>query len=134
MTEVCRKDLIHPELSYEIVGAAFSVYNQLGFGHKEVYYQRALAEEFKKINIKFEREKQILLEYDGKQIGKYILDFVVDGKIIVELKVRPRLGYTDIKQVKSYLKSSNFRLAILIYFLKDKVSYRRILNAETKRN
>lgn len=119
--------IIYPELSYQIIGAAFAVYNALGPGHKEIYYQRAFAEELKNKNIGFARESGTPLFYKGKIIGKYIPDFVIDDKIIIELKVRPRLGYTNIKQVTAYLSATNLPLAILIYFLKDGVKYRRIL-------
>jgi len=124
---VQRDDLVLPELSYRILGAAFSVYNQLGWGHLEVIYQRALAEEFKQKGIVFEREKRIPLLYGQNQIGEYILDFIVDGKIAVELKTRPRLGYTHIKQVAAYLKGTKLQLAILIYFTKNGVVSRRVL-------
>ena len=56
------------------------------------------------------------------------MDFVVDNKLVVELKVRPRLGYIHIKQVMNYLKVTGYKLALLIYFTKEGVKYRRIIN------
>jgi GxxExxY protein len=121
--------VIYPELSYRLAGIAFEVYNDLGFGHKEVYYQRAFAAALETSKLSFEKEKVLELSYKDKQIGKYILDFVVDNKIVVELKVRPKLGYIHIQQVLSYLKQSGLKLAILIYFTKNGVKYRRISNS-----
>lgn len=122
--------LIHPELSYKIMGATFKIYNNLGWGHKEITYQRALALELDNLGLKFEREKFVSIEYDDRKIGREFLDFVVDGKVVVELKVTPKFGYVHINQVVSYLKNSDLQLAILIYFTKDGVRYRRILNSK----
>ncbi len=122
-----RTDLVHPQLSYLIIGAVFEVFNRLGYGHREEYYQRALAEELKNIHMPFEREKPIAIEYRGVSIGRYILDFVVDSKIVVELKVQPRLGYNHIKQVVAYLTATGLDLALLVWFTKDGVKYRRVL-------
>jgi GxxExxY protein len=128
MTFIRKKDLLYPELSYQIIGLAFGVYNEIGWGHKEKIYQDAFAVALSDLGLKFEREKLVKVKYKGKDIGKEFLDFVVDGKIIVELKVRPRFGYVHIDQVVSYLKgSSRLDLAIIIYFLKDGVRYRRII-------
>lgn len=124
--------VIYPELSYKIIGAAFKIYNALGWGHREKIYQRALATALEEIGLKFEREKYIKLKYNDKIIGTEFLDFIVENKVVVELKVMPQLGYIHINQVLSYLKSSGLKLAILIYFLKSGVRYRRIINAEIR--
>ena len=128
MQNIKRNDLVYPELSYQLIGIAFKVFNDLGWGHKEIYYQRAYATGLEESRIKFEREKCIAIFYGGKIIGRYKLDFVVDSKIVIEFKVRPRLGYIHIHQVLSYLKATNKKLAIVIYFTKDGVKYRRIIN------
>lgn len=124
------KDLIYPELSYKIIGACFSVANILGHGHKEIYYQKALAKELKTINLLFQKEPTINLMYKGEKIGRYIPDFIVDDKIIVELKVATKLGYTHIRQqVLPYLKAAKIKLALLVYFTQEGVKYRRIINS-----
>ncbi len=71
----------------------YEVYNTLGFGHRETVYQKALAEEFNRRKIPFEREKKLNVLYKGKGVGLYIPDFVVDGKVILEIKATGfRLG------------------------------------------
>lgn len=82
--------LLYEGDSYKIRGCFFNVYNSLGFGHKEVLYQRALEEEFKKQNVNYEKEKSLAIHYNGKKIGVYRPDFVVKEKIIIEMKVRQR--------------------------------------------
>ena len=69
--------LIYPELSYKIIGAAFNVYNELGWGQKEVIYQKALVKELTKQDLKFEREKYVNIKYQNEKIGGEFLDFVI---------------------------------------------------------
>lgn len=124
-----RKKIIYPDLSYKIIGIAFKVFNSLGFGLSEKHYQEAFARELQIKKISYEKEKLIKSEYNNQNIGRYFLDFVIDSKIVLELKVRPRFGYVHIKQTIGYLKSGDYKLAILIYFTHDGVKYRRILNS-----
>jgi len=124
-----KNKIIYPDLSYKIIGTAFRVFNNVGFGMSEKYYQEAFATELQGEKIPYEKEKFIKLEYNNQNIGRYFLDFVIDNKIVIELKVRPRFGYVHIKQAMGYLRSGDYKLAILIYFTNDGVKYRRILNS-----
>ena len=121
------KKLLYQDLSYLIRSAVFTVANTLGLGHKELIYQRALEEEFKKNNIIFNREKQIPITYSGKKVGVYVPDFVIDDKIILELKALPFLGTTEKKQTWNYLKGSDYKLALLANFSPAKVEIERIV-------
>jgi GxxExxY protein len=94
----------------------------------EKFYQKAFALGLEQKGLSFVREKKCVMEYMGKPLSSFFLDFVVEDSVVVELKVRPRLGYVHIKQVKEYLKVTGLKLAILIYFTKDGVKYRRVLN------
>ncbi len=78
--------VIYKELSYQIVGCVFAVYNELGYGFKERYYEDAIAKEFKSQNINFKRQLPYKVSYKGETIGTYRFDFLVEDKIIVELK------------------------------------------------
>lgn len=124
------KNLVFPELSYKIIGAAFNVFNELGWGLTEKEYQRALAKEFDRLPIKYKRELYIPINYKLITLSRYYADFVVEGKVLLELKVVPKLGYVHAKQLFNYLKVASFRLGILIYFTKEGVKYRRVLNPE----
>ena len=123
---------LYRDLSRLIVGAAFKVYYNTGFGMPEKYVQAAYAEELKLLNLKFEREYHLKLKYYDKAITKHYADFRVEDKIIVEIKIRPYLGYVHIKQVQAYLIASGDNLAIILYFTKDGVKFRRILNPNNK--
>lgn len=128
MTNIRRKDLFYPDLSYKIVGCAFDVYNKLGSGHHEKYYQRALNLAFKDKGLKTQEQIYYPLVYKNKIIGKNFLDFLVDGKIVVEIKKGNFYSKSNVNQVLEYLKSSGLKLAILINFGGDNVSFKRIIN------
>ena len=125
-----KDNLIFPDLSYKIIGSAFNVFNELGWGLSEKDYQRALAQEFGKQELKFEREIYISFQYKSVNIGKYYADFIVGDKVLLEIKVVPHLGYVHVKQLFGYLKSAGIKLGILLYFTKEGVKYRRVLNPE----
>lgn len=113
MSKKIMDDLIYPDLSFKIVGCAFEVYNELGFGHSEKIYQKALALSFKNHDLLFIERKYFPVKFHGGVIGRGYCDFVVDEKI-VELKKNDRFSKGNIDQVNQYLKSSNLKLAILI--------------------
>jgi len=116
MVTLKRTDLLYPELSYKIIGCAFDVYNALGSGHHEKYYQRALAESFSGQGLNFAQQVNFPLKYKEKIIGRNFLDFLVENKIVVEIKKGEHFSKTYIDQVMEYLKLSNLKLAILINF------------------
>ncbi len=122
-----RQDLLYPELSYLIMGCAFDVYNSLGPGYSEKYYQKALMEAFTQKHIAFQSELTMSVTYQNKIIGRKRLDFLVDRKVIVELKKGNNFSKSHIDQVVDYLKMNNLKLAILINF-GSSVLYKRIVN------
>ncbi|GBE17102.1 hypothetical protein BMS3Abin15_00938 [bacterium BMS3Abin15] len=119
--------LIHPELSYKIVGALYAVYNSIGSGYQERYYQRALSKEFKDEKIKFKEQLPIKLEYKGDNLGIYYIDFLTEDKIILEIKNSSKFYPKDIKQALGYLKAKNKELGILACFGKNGLIHKRIL-------
>jgi GxxExxY protein len=123
-----RKDLLFPDLSYKVVGCAFDVYNSLGGGHHEKYYQRALAEALNEDKLKFLEQVNYPLKYRNKIIGRNFLDFLVENKIVVEIKKDNRFSRSNINQVMEYLKLSNLKLAILINFGSNGVTFKRVVN------
>lgn len=125
---VRRDDLVEPELSYSVIGCAFEVFNELGHGHAEKYYQRAFAILFENKNIRFKEQVYYTLRFKNKIIGKVFLDFLVEEKIIVELKKDERFTKAHIDQVLNYLKMSKLQLAILINITKSGIVYKRIVN------
>lgn len=123
-----REDLIYPELSYKIVGALFEVFNELGYQYQEKYYQRGIGKMFSDLSISFIEQVSEPINFRGKIIGRYIYDFVVDNKIILEIKRGDRFSIQDIRQVPGYLKRSGLKLAILARFSSKGLKYKRIVN------
>jgi len=123
-------ELLYKELSYQIQGAAMEVRKNFGSGHKESLYQAAFAEELRSRKISFEQEKVIKI-YSPKtgkplKVG-YRPDFVVDGKIIVEIKALPHLPRYIIDQMYDYLRNSQYELGYFINFGGSRLLIRRII-------
>ena len=109
--------IVYRQESYEIIGAAFDVYNKLGHGFLEAVYQEAFEIELKKREIPYEREKEIKIYYDGQELKQtYKADFVCYDKIIVELKAVSELDESHHAQVYNYLHATNMKLGILLNF------------------
>jgi len=102
IVKMIKTDVLYDELSYQIIGSAFSVFNDLGYGHLEKTYQKALEQEFVKRGINFKREFYIPVKYIDKIVAQNYFDFLVDGKIIVEIKRKNFFSLSDIEQIKKY--------------------------------
>ena len=122
--------VIYKELSYKIVGSIFEVFKELGYGFKERYYEDAISKEFDKNNIKYKRQVPYKLVYKGEPIGTYKFDFLVEDKIIIELKQGNYFIRNNMKQVIQYLKASKLQLAILVNITSNGVKFKRVLNIE----
>jgi GxxExxY protein len=94
--------LIYPKLSYTIVGILYKVHSNLGGNYQEKYYQRAVAIELKELGLSFTREIAVELSYQDEKVGRYLLDFLIEDKIILELKAKPLITHEDFRRVKAY--------------------------------
>lgn len=121
-------ELLYKELSFKIIGIIFKVFNKLGYGYQEKYYQRAIAMELSKECLNYTREKEVKLNYNGAAIGKYFLDFIIESKVVLELKISNFFHLEDIKQILGYLKATGMRLGILVIITKNGIKYKRIVN------
>lgn len=125
-------EILHKELSYKIVGILFSVHTQLGNRYQEKYYQRAVEIALIENNLNFSKEVSVDLQYNNKAIGKYYLDFLIENKIVLELKTVLSFAPKDFKQVLGYLKAKNLALGILANFQTESLVYNRIINSSFK--
>ena len=119
---------IYGDITEKIISAIYDVFHKLGFGHPEKFYHRALEKEFIKRDLKFVIECYGKILYDGEIIGRYYLDFLVEDKIAVELKVRRELYDTDWIQLLNYIKAKDLRVGILAVFTKIKPEIKRVVN------
>lgn len=121
-------DLLYPELSYELVGLCFQVYNEISYGYQEKYYQRAFEILLNSRKISYKREQRCVLRFQGRIIGRYFIDFVIDNKIVIEFKVADEFYHIHFKQVLGYLKATSLRLGILVLISSDGLKYKRLVN------
>ncbi|OGH71842.1 MAG: hypothetical protein A2921_00870 [Candidatus Magasanikbacteria bacterium RIFCSPLOWO2_01_FULL_43_20b] len=125
---VRRKDLLYPELSFKINGVLIEVFKQLGGGHRESYYQKGVAAGLTKEALKFEEQYYVPLKCFDSMVGKYYLDFLIDDKIVLELKRGQFVSAQVIAQTKQYLVALNLKLAIVACFTHSGVVIKRVIN------
>ncbi len=118
-------DLIHKDLAYKLVGCFYAVYNELGPGFKENIYHKALSIELDLQNIDYEEEKQLTIKYKDRKVGTYVSDFIIDNKILVEIKAVEFIPKLYEVQLYYYLKGSDFNLGYLVNFGGQKMDIRR---------
>lgn len=118
--------LLYKELAYKVQGVLFEVYKIIGPGFKELVYQNAIEEELKLQKIKYIREPSLKIVFKGKNMGLYKPDFIIEDKIILEIKSVAEMPTYFENQLFSYLKASNYLLGLLANFGSDK-------NVEIKR-
>ena len=120
--------ILYKELSYAVVGAAMAVHKELGSAFLEQVYESALAHEFDLQGISYERQPQLLVFYKGKQVGWFKPDFIVEDKVILELKAVKAINGIHEAQAHNYLAASGLRLAIILNFGAPSLEYKRIVN------
>lgn len=113
-------------LTGQIIGLAIKVHKALGSAYEEKIYQRALYLELQRSGLKFEREKEISINYGQIRIGKKKLDFIIDNKIIVELKKVDKIDNVHVAQVVSYLKTLNLEIGLILNFGQSKLEIKRV--------
>jgi len=119
--------MLYEELSGAVIGAAMEVHTLLGSGFLESVYAHALALEFGAREIPFERQTPISVFYKRVQIGEYRADFLIDGKIILEIKAAGALIPEHQAQALHYLTATGLRLALLLNFGARSLQFKRII-------
>ncbi len=114
------------EITEGVIGAAITVHKALGPGFLEAIYEEALAAEFDHLEIGCERQKPVCISYRGKVIGEHRLDFLVEGKVIVELKAVQNLDDIHFSIVRSYLKATGLQSALLLNFASMPLTVKRV--------
>jgi GxxExxY protein len=104
------------ELARTVIGSSIEVHRELGPGYSEGVYEEALAQELFRNGVRFERQKSFKVRFRGCVVGEGRVDFLVDGKLVVELKAVERLMPVHKSQVISYLKATSCSLGLLINF------------------
>lgn len=129
-----KNNLVYPELSYVIMGILFEVHNKLGTKYQEKHYQRAIEIKLKGLKIPYQKELNIDINFEKEKIGKLFIDFVIDNKIVLEIKKVPKVTQDYVKQVLRYLNALNLKLGIIANFQHQKLEYIRVLNSRIRTN
>ncbi len=119
--------LLHRATTEIIIGAAFEVHRELGYGFLERVYQRALQVELCRRGVRAEAEKRIQVKYKGAVVGDYDADLIVDGCVAVEIKVNPQYEKRDEAQLLNELKATGLKVGLLVNFGRTKVEYKRLV-------
>jgi GxxExxY protein len=119
-------------LTRKIIGCAMEVHNVLGNGFQEVIYQRALAAEMTARALEFSREHEIPIYYKSQEIGTRRADFLVEGRILVELKALIRLEEVHLAQAINYLEAYHLEIGLLINFGGRSLEVRRLMKPVRK--
>ena len=122
-----RSKLLHESTTSAIIGAAFEVHQELGYGFLERVYQRALQVELLRRGASAEIEKRIQVQYKGVVVGDYDADLIVDGCVAVEIKVCVQYDKRDEAQLLNELKATGLKVGLIINFGRTKVEYKRLV-------
>ena len=106
----------YEEITSQIINAAYTVHNTLGYGFLEKVYHNALSIELRKRDFFVEAEKAIVVKYEQQIIGEYFADIVVNGKIIVEVKATDKYNPVFEAQLLNYLKATGLEVGLIINF------------------
>lgn len=116
---------LYKDLSYKIIGCFYDVYNELGPAHKEQIYHEALKVAFGQKDIECKENKRLKIIFRTKEIGIYEPDFVIEDKIIIEIKSVLNMPKVFEKQLYYYLRGTDYKIGYLVNFGNEKLDIRR---------
>lgn len=124
----------HEDLTHKIIGCTMKVHSTLGNGFQEVIYQRALAIEFEKQGLGYQREMEMSIFYEGINIGTRRVDFFVEDNIMVEIKALIQLEDVHLAQAMNYCQAYNLPIGLLINFGSKSLQFKRVYNVNHPEN
>lgn len=110
------------------MGALFEVHREWGYGYREVQYHKAIEFALNERKIQYQREVPIPITFKNQRVTTNYLDFLIEGKIILEIKQGKYFSKSDIEQLYNYLRATNLQLGILARFTKEEVRSRRVVH------
>ena len=118
----------YSDITEKIIEAFYKVYNTLGYGFLEKVYENALLIDLVTMGLSVEKQKQIKVYYEGKEVGEYFADLIVEGCVIVELKVAETLCKEHEYQLINYLKATEVEVGLLLNFGKKPEFKRKVFS------
>jgi len=106
----------HSKLTEKVIKSFYKVYNTIGYGFLEKVYENAMIIELKKHGLSAVKQQPIKVYYDGKVVGEYFADLIVEDKVIIELKAKRMLTREHEAQLVNYLKATDIEVGLLLNF------------------
>ncbi|GEM_PF-285369 len=124
--------VIYKDLSYEVNGILFDVHNKLGRNCNEKQICDAIEERLKMKGLLYEREKVLPTSFEGERFGRNRIDFIIENKIIIEIKTKRFVGKEEYRQCTRYLEAFDKKLCILVNFRDKYLNIKRVINPKAK--
>ncbi|MBI4992933.1 MAG: GxxExxY protein [Candidatus Magasanikbacteria bacterium] len=125
-------EIVHKELSYQINGILFDVHNEVGRYANEKQVCDYIEKRLKLKDIPYKREYALSAANQVEHYGRHRVDFLIDNKIVLEIKHKNYLVKNDYYQLRRYLQVLNLSLGILVNFREERLHPKRILNGSGK--
>lgn len=132
MNALIKRKYPETELTDKIAGCAAEVHRILGNGFQEVIYQRAMGKEMCRLRLKFARIYDMSIFYKGASIGIRRINFIVEGKVMVELKAVAQLEEDHLDQVINHLEVYKMKIGLLINFGSRNLQYKRLIKSKSR--
>ncbi|MEW6130827.1 MAG: GxxExxY protein [Acidobacteriota bacterium] len=126
------QDLQHRDLTDKILKAFYKVYNALGYGFLETVYEKSLLLELRNSGLRAERQQPIKVYYAGNLVGDYYADLIVEGVIIIEVKIADAICEAHIAQLRNYLRATEIEIGLLLNFGPEPKFVRKYFSNENK--
>ncbi len=120
-------ELLHGDITGKVIGAACEVWKVLGYGFLERVYQNALAVELKIRSVSAQPQREMVVNYKGHNVGEYVADFLVEAKVVIELKAEKEYNPEHEAQLLNYLKATGVRVGLLVNFGRANCSWQRFV-------
>ena len=124
--------MLYKDLSYKVVGILYEVYNESGYGYSEKIYENAIAKNLLENKINYKKQAPYRIRFHGDIIGRNYIDFIIENKIVLEIKRGDYFSRKNIEQIKKYLAVTKMKLAILAHFTSNGVKIFRAFNSNNK--
>jgi GxxExxY protein len=123
----------HSAITDKVIKAFYKVYNNLGYGFLEKVYERAIVIELEKADLAFRTQVPLLIYYEGKRVGKYIPDIIIEDQVVLEIKAVGCLHPSHEDQLRNALKASGMEVGLLVNFGIQPQIKRKVFSTEFKR-
>jgi GxxExxY protein len=121
--------LLHEKLTERIIGVGIKVHRTLGPGFVEKIYEEALCIELRRAGVAFERQREVVIYYEGQEIGRHKIDLLIGNTLILELKTAKAIEDVHLAVARSYLRATNLELALVLNFAQPTLEVKRVIQS-----